>query len=511
MAVGLSLAVALLAVACSSGDGGDGDGSSTADDSTPAAEPVSAAFDPAAVGEATFTPPPEEGGAGSVVLSAGTPDLTSQGYVEEELFVSGTATSYTTAEPLSEDGLWAAQEDEQADFTSRVVVRRPADAADFNGTVIVEWFNVSGGLDADPDWVYTHTELIRSGYAWVGVTAQRQGIEGGDAGVGAVLQLKNADPERYGSLDHPGDDFSYDIYSQVGAAARTEPDVLLGGLEPDRVVAMGESQSAFRLTAYVNAVAPVANVFDAYLVHSRGESAAPLSEDREAPTPTYFRTDLDVPVLVFSAESDLSLLGYALARQEDTDLIRSWEVAGTAHADAYLLGIGNEDTGDGAADTALFEAMREPPASVYGGVISCDAPINSGPHTYVLRAAVAALDGWARTGEAPPEMPRLELDDSGEGFVTDEQGNARGGIRTPHVDVPVAELSGQGQSGESFCRIFGTTAPFDAATLAGLYPDHQAFADAWDASLAEAVEAGVILEADAERIRSAAQDSDVGS
>ena len=44
----------------------------------------------------------------------------------------------------------------------------------FNGTVVVEWLNVSGGVDAAPDWTFAHTELIREGYAWVGVSAQKR-------------------------------------------------------------------------------------------------------------------------------------------------------------------------------------------------------------------------------------------------------------------------------------------------------------------------------------------------
>jgi hypothetical protein len=508
--------VLVLGVAACSDDDGDGEAS---DDSTPAgsddgeeATPLAADFDPASVGELTVAPPTDDG-LGATILGPGGLDLASVGYEQDELFVSGTATSYLSDEPLTEDGEWDVAPDAEADFTTRVVVRRPTDAAAFNGNVVVEWLNVSGGLDADPDWVYSHVELIREGWAWIGVSAQARGIEGG-GGPGAILALQPADPERYGELVHPGDDFSYDMFSQVGAAVRTQPDALLGELEPERVLAIGESQSAFRLTTYTNAVAPLTNVYDGYLVHSRSDSAADLntsaSPPQEAPSPTLFRTDLDVPILVFSAETDLIGLEYAKARQDDTDLIRGWEVPGTAHADAYNLGIGDTDDGSGAGDQALFDAMVEPPDSVYGGVISCDAPINSGPHTYVLRSALRALDHWVRTGEAPPEMPRIELTDDLTDVVADDAGNALGGIRTPHVDAPIAVLSGQGQTGEGFCGLFGTTRPFDAATLAEAYPDHEAFAATWGESLDAAVEAGAILEDDATNLRQVAEGSSIG-
>ena len=58
--------------------------------------------------------------------------------------------------------------------------------------------------------------------AWWDPLAQKVGIEGGTDGPGAVLALKTFDPERYGSLDHPGDDYSYDLYQQAGAVLRTE-------------------------------------------------------------------------------------------------------------------------------------------------------------------------------------------------------------------------------------------------------------------------------------------------
>ena len=42
---------------------------------------------------------------------------------------------------------------------------RPTSPKEFNGTVVVEWLNVSGGLDASPDWTGAHTELNRDGFA----------------------------------------------------------------------------------------------------------------------------------------------------------------------------------------------------------------------------------------------------------------------------------------------------------------------------------------------------------
>lgn len=91
---------------------------------------------------------------------------------------------------------------------------RPVKPARFSGTVVVEWLNVTGGADAAPDWTLGHNELIREGDVWVGVSAQKVGVDA----------LKTApprgDPVRYATLSHPGDSYSYDIFSQAGQAIR---------------------------------------------------------------------------------------------------------------------------------------------------------------------------------------------------------------------------------------------------------------------------------------------------
>src|SRR4029450_10229253 len=103
---------------------------------------------------------------------------------------------------------------------------------------------VTTGLDLDNEFRFAHQELLREGYAWVGASAQQVGIEGGDGacpgdpGPGGILALKEWAPERYGELDHPGDDYSYDIFSQVAQAIR-RPDGVdpLAGLAVPQVIA----------------------------------------------------------------------------------------------------------------------------------------------------------------------------------------------------------------------------------------------------------------------------------
>ena len=456
---------------------------------------------------------PVTGGNGAPFVASTFVSLTPFGYVEEEFFVSGTADGYTSTAPLASDGLWAAEPDTSAAYTTRIVVRRPVARSRFNGTVIVEWLNVTAGLDAAPDWTFAHTFLLREGFAWVGVSAQQAGIESSGGVLGVDLSLKAIDPVRYAPLVHPGDSFSYDMFSQVAEAVRRPAGLApLGNLDVKRVIAVGESQSAFRLVTYINAVHPLAEVYDGFLVHSRAAGAAALSQAPQpavnAPSPTFIRGDVDVPVVTLQTETDLITLGSIAARQPDGPHFRLWEVAGTAHVDVYQLDVGPYDAGRAAADTTHVP----PVTSIYGGLISCDTPINAGPQHYVVSAALSQLDRWVRFGTPAAIAPRLQVSAGPPAaLVLDEHGNALGGIRTPQVDVPVATLSGLGQTGTALCVLFGTTTPFDAATLATLYPTHQRYVRAVRKAAKAAVGAGFVLRKDSRAIIRAAAASDVGA
>ena len=107
-------------------------------------------------------------------------DLAAQGYVEEEFFFSGTANTYAIS------GLNTATVATSGNpYTTRLVVRRPVKPGKFNGTVIVEWYNVSNSYDQEVDWIQTYAHLMRSGYAWVGVSAQRAGVHSAVTGLKA--------------------------------------------------------------------------------------------------------------------------------------------------------------------------------------------------------------------------------------------------------------------------------------------------------------------------------------
>lgn len=440
---------------------------------------------------------------GKPALLLGAFDIASLGYVAEEFFIAGTASSYSSAAELSPDGRWSVTPSGAADFATRIVVLTPRDRARFNGTVLVEWLNVSGGIDAPAVWMMAHREMLRAGYGYVAVSVQRVGVEGGANMMGLDMSLKNQDPARYSALHHPGDAYAYDIFSQAGRLIGEE---VLRGLRAEHVVALGESQSALFLTTYINAVDPLAEVYDGFLVHSRFGPAAPLDGgsifdalETNTTQGVAFRPDLRVPLVTIITETDLfggPRQGYHSARQPDNQRLRVWEVAGTAHADNYTIQVAPIDTGSAAlADIVSAYA----PTNVLMGQ-ELDHCINFAPqHHYVLQAALSQLCDWVRTGRPPPSAAPLEL--SGGQPILDALGLAQGGVRTPWVDVPIARTSGVGGDESTMSAIFGSGEQFDAATVRRLYPGGATdYLERFTASLDSAIESGFILAADRQEI-----------
>ena len=237
--------IAILASACS----GD-DGTGTADARASSAAPSSSTTPKRPRGPAADLSNEITGGNGAFVGEAMPADVKKSGYVEREYVAAGTATAYKANGPLSPDGRWAFEPDTNAAFRTRILVRGPTKATKSSGTVVVEWLNVSGGVDANPDYASLKEELTRQGDVWVGVSAQIIGVEGGPVLVRAPgaedlagKGLKAIDPTRYGSLQHPGDGYSFDVFTQVARAVR-EGGPAMGNMKPRRILAVGESQSA---------------------------------------------------------------------------------------------------------------------------------------------------------------------------------------------------------------------------------------------------------------------------
>jgi len=478
-------------------------------------------------------------GGKDMIWSASVVDLDEYGYTEKEYFYEGEATSYKMMSEATEDGRWDVEEADKAPFKTRLVVRIPTDSSKFNGTVIVEWFNVSGGADGDPGFMYNVQEILREGYAWVGVSAQQVGVQGGGFSMmgNLVKPLVKWDPERYGSLSHPGDEYSYDIFTTAARIVKGEGSIdVLEGLKPVRLMAYGESQSAGRMSSYVNCVHLLVKQFDGFFIHSRGGYIRPVGADSSSAAeeadsnagggcgsgggcnndsdkedllagavPAVIRDDLDSHTKVFEFETEGDVFGklnYYAGRQPDSDTHHCWEVAGASHADRYILEM---NTSNPMADNVPI-------------VETCMAKANAGPHHQVIKAALHAMHAWMINGTTPPKGDPLQTDADGNA-IRDEYGNALGGIRTPHVDVPFATLKtdmvvatvdsggcgGVGGITDSICGVFGETIPLSDETLNALYESHEDYVQKVTDATNQAMAAGFLLEPEAESIITDAQ------
>src|SRR5678816_3589059 len=142
--------------------------------------------------------------------------LASHGYVEEEFYMKGMANAYDAPAntPATPPSTLANVVTPNIPYTTRITVRRPVDPARFNGTVLVEWFNVTDNFDGEYFWVQAQQDIVRQGYAYIGVSAQNNGIA-------ATLGLKAFSPTRYNVLNVnarggsccTADRLSYDIFS----------------------------------------------------------------------------------------------------------------------------------------------------------------------------------------------------------------------------------------------------------------------------------------------------------
>jgi Alpha/beta hydrolase domain len=361
-------------------------------------------------------------------------------YTENEYFYSGTATSL-------KNGL-------SAPYESRMLVRLPASPRKFNGSVVVEWLNVTGGNDLETTWPVEGEYLMKHGYGYVGVSAQLVGAD----------FLPGWDPARYAGIVHPGDEFSFDIFSQAMQALRYPSKNLAAGggpagIDPMRgltvkhLVANGASQSASKLTEFVNG-GYNRGLVDAYVITRGG---GPF-------------TDESTPIFQDNEETQA-------ARPADNSHYRVWEEAGMAHAPyawySYIWSMYQRDLVPNGTPNPIDTACA----------------INRGEVDFSARALSSWVAHYFETGDMGPSMPRLLRDGEGE-LVRDSNGLAEGGIRQPFIQAPVAYNAGTG------CPLFGTYRGWTPAMIQSLYPTHEKYVAAVKKASAYDVKQGWLLPPD---------------
>lgn len=421
-------------------------------------------------------------------------DLSEKGYVEAEYFLSGEARTYAAAPgaEFGRDGKWRAQATGKVPFKTRFLVYRPADPAKFNGTVVVCWNNVTAGYEL---FFGESPEVLEAGYAYVCATVQKVGVHGFAE---SPQGLAAWDDERYGDLSIPTDDASYDIFTQVARAVGPDRDRTvdpLSGLEVKTVIGLGASQSAGRLSTYINAIHPLppeqgGHAFDGYMLQIYFGTGTPLAaSDRQANPAAanlrlprgqnLIRDDLDVPVMIVNTE--LEATSCLPVRQPDTERFRTWEAAALTHVSYQAQTTRNEKY--------LRDFGKAPPA-----------PSEQMNRIYLqpfYDAALHHLNRWANGGAPPPSQPLIDFDADGHP-VRDPHGIATGGVRLPQAEAPLAMNSATPVTDDFAGRLRGSNRPFDAATLDALYGDEESYLSKFRQACAAAVGAGVMMPRDVE-------------
>ena len=427
------------------------------------------------------------------------------GGIEEEWFLEGTASGFRLVGGATEyrtDGRWAAESSSQAHFRTRLLVVRPSDPARFNGTVIVNWNNVSAGESFEPP--RSAARRVEDGFVVVGVSAQRIGVEGADGAGGTgfpMPALKTDDPERYGSLEHPGDDYSFDIFTQaaelLGPDRPREPDPL-PGFEVRHVIATGGSQSGARLMTYVQRRAaarlllrrlPVDGVPERSLRAQRGVGARVIaSDERPEPLRPPGLSHLSAPRRPDHAGDRGQLRGRGRRLLPERP---------ARQRSRPRLG----DRGRRPCRHALRRRVRR--ARAIAGIPHSD--VCFAPAT---RGAVHALHRWVNGGAPPPKQPRIQRRTDEAAYARDENGNALGGIRWPDLEAPLATHRGEPEPG-GFPFSLGLSTPFPEEKVRALYPDHAAWFAKYKAAVEHLVDTEVILPDDAAEMLARAASADL--
>ncbi len=438
-----------------------------------------------AVSTAQFEPVTGSGTA----LGAAPIDLGQRGYEEQEYFVDGTAHVYRFPGPMQN----AVQTDETHDYTTRILVRRPTNPDAFNGTVVIEWLNVTLGQDIGFVWGAARDLIMDKGYVYVGVSAQHVGIN----------DLKAWNPERYGSLNvyipeqlpeelnpfNTRDVQMWDIFSQVVQTLRQPGDTdALPGMKVERVIATGLSQGGRALTLYRNNINPLHNMVDGFVYYDAGLGTWDL-----------LREDLQTFVIAVGAEthSDRPVV-------PDTEYTRRWEVAGSSHVDLYAMEHIDAIT---TRDQSL-EFNGEGKDTIQGMIQTCAYyPIWSAVRAHkVVNSAIDHINRWI-VDKSTPIAPglALEREPNGVDLRYDEQGRTYGGIQLAEFLYPEAYNLGGYNPGSGFCQQAGHHRYYTQAELQAMYPDPDEYLLNVTRTTLENVEAGYILPEDGiETIRHAA-------
>ena len=435
-------------------------------------------------------------------------DLESFGYLEEEFFLTGTANVYDVDEkdmPVSVK--------RELPYKNRILVRRPASKEAFSGRVYVDIMNATQGYDIEDLWHRVYLWCMEHGHAYVGITSKPVN----------VLSLKNFDYDRYGELNWsngeivaapvisksatiPGTEewLFWDMLSQLGLLLRRDKENCLGDYKVNNIYLTGQSQSGAYLNTYISYFDRYAkrengkSIFDGYMNIVGALVQRSIRQSGTIGNLRLLKRDMhpsSTPYICISSEADLYLFnlfveGNLMRMQiENSDTAenkcRYYEIPGAPHTDIVcpiLTGLSEIERAGGKAPNLNPNLLEH---------------INDMHVEYYICGLLEKLHRWAEDGTAPEICAPLTR--GGDDLERDEHGNAKGGLRSPYVDVPLAGyVASNPEDPEGIC---GTMAWFGKEKTERLYGSAKGYLEKFDEYTDKQVAEGWLTETDAGKMK----------
>ena len=335
-------------------------------------------------------------------------------------------------------------------YTTRLVIRKPASNAKFSGLVLAEAMHPIGAAHG---FEYTSVYTMDSGHAAAEILTSGPGM------------IVNFNKERYSKLEVTPDQ-SNEILAQVGALVRSKKGPL-AGLAVRKMVLFGTSASSYILTNYlpshmVYRTPEMQHIYDGFLPTSNGSLIQ----------------NVDVPIIQIPTQHEYENI--ATARQDSDkpgEQFRDYEFAGMGHLDSR--------------NNIRFKDS------------DCVNPRSSFPLEAYMSVGLHHLFEWADKGISPPRADRILIDrntgNDGSLMALDENGNPRGGIRNPYVDLAVYKYTARNTPSKPataganplnmgpglLCMLSVWTTPIPQAKLKQTYGDKGKYEQKFEARLKE--------------------------
>jgi alpha/beta hydrolase family protein len=395
------------------------------------------------------------------------PVLQPYGYVEEEYFVSG-----------SVDG---------KPYATALLVRKPKDPAKFSGVVAVETLHAQGAI---PFWGLRDV-LMSGGHGWAMVVSQRSALEAfnkkSNAARYAALQIPEAPGVAASPMaSSPQDAISQAILSQVGALLKSNPRKgPFTGMKVKFLIMGGSSQTGMTTLRYIqeshaNARLPNGKpIYDGYL---------PMEAFAIGPI-----TGGDAAVIHVVGEGDFGLFrslgrgaGFTIRADSDApnDRFREYEFPAASHVPTR-----------GIADPKVIFATLD-------HVMQPGEHLSQFPSPPFYNATLVNLIDWITKGVLPPKAPPIEMA-NGE-IVRDEYGNAKGGVRTPYVDLPTVRYIASAPTDDPanmVRRMIGLQEAISAENLQRMYNSRAEYLTRFDQEIDRLVAQHWLLPKDGVRLK----------